>query len=907
MLRARACGSVGDGGPGGPGWVVVGQEGGSLLCAGPEGEGGWAVWSQDLAGERAPVRLHGQAGPGRVVGASADAGSALLAVTTEEQRRREGGEEQAYFRTALVEILPAGKSYSLNVRSLHVQRVQFVGGTAAGASSRLFLFMVEGKSVRLYQMHSRRRAGGGVQITAQPVFLTELAKEYQWYQWEGVSERLYVLANSSLRCFAFGKKEKLVWEIPLHDPIVDSLPRSHLDCRHYPRDGRPLLYAAQRIQLVSLGDGGLCLCLQGPPVTSGKRVALPVVLFVLHHAVRLALDLPLALQSSCIPLVSCLALGRHMLLVWAPGHAAALFDLGIGHAPSASLCAVGALRVPPLPCLAGPDDDCFLAPLPWTGAAPSSSSSSSSFGEGHLQGLVTLLHSRTGTLLSVEVDRALLLELVSAPGPRLHLQAMHVAVVHLRDAELFRQLAMHALLQAQGVAASRELLAEYLVATAHLRLAQEGRLPAHVLAVLPLTTLPSVFEPPSPTLAAPAILAAASIMLGFVAVVSAKGELTLEPDTAVNNTAQLGTGGGIAGGIAGGSGGMVGGVSGVSGGVNGGGNGSGPIGGLRSSPARLPVGSPLSSSSSHLSPLAMHSPNPGSPMLADLSPSSSFSSSSAASSSSSSSGMSRLVQLLFGRDDSDSHLFAGPQEGEGPDGAEAVSVCESWGPRFEENFAELLYKELREKEPRGKCLRHAKLIRRAQVAQVGQLFKCISDAAQQSSAGDGATFRILENFFCVLEQLSLPLPSGFAVLFCSLGFRVLSQRLFLQYVERNVFFLTDAFIVSVLPLCASPELRFLLVSRMRDLDLLVRTLWQDPDNSRHVVPHLVAQTGIALPEASHDVDVLESADDAFFVPLAVFREHVRLRGAGGTGGAPPDEAIEFVYRAVTAEIRGKFW
>ena len=81
------------------GLFAVGHEGSQLLCAAAEEGGGTAVFSYDLGSERlAPLYVH--KGAGRVVGASLDAGSALLAVTTEEQRSREGGEAQAYFKVS---------------------------------------------------------------------------------------------------------------------------------------------------------------------------------------------------------------------------------------------------------------------------------------------------------------------------------------------------------------------------------------------------------------------------------------------------------------------------------------------------------------------------------------------------------------------------------------------------------------------------------------------------------------------------------------------------------------------------------------------------------------------------------------------------------------------------------------
>jgi hypothetical protein len=613
---------------------VVGQEGSQLLCAGPSEDGGTAVHAFDLVHEKL-VRLYVHSGPGKVVGASVasvDSGMALLALTTEETRAKGDEERLSYFKTALIEILPTGEAYRLNVRSQQVQRVQFVGG---GGS---FLFLIEGMFVRLYQMHSRRRAGGGVKITAQPVLLTELCKKFQWFHFE--NERLYLMVNSNVRCYSFGKKEKLMWEVPLLDPLINYLPATYLGFRHYRHDGRALLFSQQRISMVTLGDGGLCLCVQGP--AANKRI--PVTVYVLHHACQLNLVLPLF--SSGAPLVCFAALGLHMLLVWAPGHAAQLYDLGIGHAPTASL----SVNMAPLSCVQGSDDDCFLTPLAWGPVGG---------GDG-LAGRFLLLHPRSGSVISVEVDRAALLELVVSPGPpQGHLRALHAAVVHLRDVELFKQMTMHALSHCQGVAASRELLAEYLVATTHLRLSQDGRVPVSVLSVLPLTTLPSLLSS----------FATAAPLHGFVASVSPKGELSLEPESSASSSSSSS--------------------------FSSSSSSSSSSGGVPSSPARL-----------SLSAAVAASPGPGSPMLSDASPAPAT-------------GVSRLVQLLFGRDDSDASL--GPAEGEGPDGAELVSVCESYGPRYEEGLSELLFRSLHEKEPRAKCLRHAKIVRRAQIGQVAEL------------------------------------------------------------------------------------------------------------------------------------------------------------------------------------------
>lgn len=182
-----------------------------------------------------------------------------------------------------------------------------------------------------------------------------------------------------------------------------------------------------------------------------------------------------------------------------------------------------------------------------------------------------------------------------------------------------------------------------------------------------------------------------------------------------------------------------------------------------------------------------------------------------------SSGVSRLVQMLFGRDDNDSLNMSALGEGEGPEGAECVSVCRLWGHAYEETLADSLYRYFApEKESKSKCLKYAKIIRKYQIEQVNLMYKLINDAMMLLK-NDFATFRVLENFYCLLEQESVPLPSGFSSLFASLGYKCLPTRLFLRYIELNIFFLTDEFISNLLrqnPKMNS-ELKLLLILRIR--------------------------------------------------------------------------------------------
>jgi hypothetical protein len=156
------------------------------------------------------------------VGASLDAQGSILALTQQEQRERDG-EMKLYFKTSLAEVLPAGEAYRLNVRSQLVQTVQFL---VSKGGVTLFLFIIEGMFVRLYQVScfdvsvvlsnnivsdaftkARRRWGQNHStaivvevkwelrvdsccVADDFVVFSEIIKKFVWYQWDANEERL---------------------------------------------------------------------------------------------------------------------------------------------------------------------------------------------------------------------------------------------------------------------------------------------------------------------------------------------------------------------------------------------------------------------------------------------------------------------------------------------------------------------------------------------------------------------------------------------------------------------------------------------------------------------------------------------------------------------------------------------
>ena len=168
---------------------------------------------------------------------------------------------------------------------------------------------------------------------------------------------------------------------------------------------------------MTLPDNGLCMCIQGEP----KDKKVPVSVYILHHNVKVSFELPgVSLATFC-------SVGQGLLLCWMPGVCSVLLDCGLGSPPTPSLSVQGAFATP----LPQQDDRCWMAPVQWSHNAV-----------GWFGANVTLFHSDSGTLYSLEIDRAALLDMFSLSNPSLHLQALNLAVKHMNDSELYTHLMM---------------------------------------------------------------------------------------------------------------------------------------------------------------------------------------------------------------------------------------------------------------------------------------------------------------------------------------------------------------------------------------------------------------------------------------------------------------------------------
>eukprot|EP00999_Lentomonas_sp_LEN2_P001304 NODE_232_length_1847_cov_100.220930_g207_i0.p1 GENE.NODE_232_length_1847_cov_100.220930_g207_i0~~NODE_232_length_1847_cov_100.220930_g207_i0.p1 ORF type:complete len:486 (+),score=67.87 NODE_232_length_1847_cov_100.220930_g207_i0:329-1786(+) len=122
-----------------------------------------------------------------------------------------------------------------------------------------------------------------------------------------------------------------------------------------------------------------------------------------------------------------------------------------------------------------------------------------------------------------------------------------------------------------------------------------------------------------------------------------------------------------------------------------------------------------------------------------------------------------------------------------------------------------------------------------------------------------SVFPLLENFYCALEELRFPCPPGVYNKFAILGFHVLPRNLFIQYLERGIFRMSEnvvryiaSHLNSIDPTPEERHFKYLLACKMKNRNTATTILGEHQENKA-----LIADVSVA----SFLKDVDDSSDD----------------------------------------------
>mgnify|MGYP003644844442 CR=1 FL=1 len=244
------------------------------------------------------------------------------------------------------------------------------------------------------------------------------------------------------------------------------------------------------LHLVELSDGGVCLCQQHLP-NSKHGLEICVTIYLLVHRARVDLRIPLHNNTD--------AEVRHsrvyfdslcdMLVVYLPGVFLHFLDCSISHRPMLGCTVQGFEMATPLP-----QQQRGLAHTtvlrPFIGASSQAWGGAEKGQHGHkgtdLRGHV-LLDCTTGIAYEYTLNRECLLSVFQHPPSPLHQQVVHLALVHMQDAEFVNE-SMMRVCQSWPMHLSVPLMREYVVAAAYAALREAGASP-QVLAHLRITSM----------------------------------------------------------------------------------------------------------------------------------------------------------------------------------------------------------------------------------------------------------------------------------------------------------------------------------------------------------------------------------------------------------------------------------
>eukprot|EP01087_Luapelamoeba_hula_P023032 TRINITY_DN8408_c0_g2_i1.p1 TRINITY_DN8408_c0_g2~~TRINITY_DN8408_c0_g2_i1.p1 ORF type:complete len:1045 (-),score=124.78 TRINITY_DN8408_c0_g2_i1:36-2840(-) len=555
---------------------------------------------------------------------------------------------------------------------------------------------------------------------------------------------------------------------------------------------RRIYRASENLRIVQMGANGACLCQQHSAEVTGPSSStsnIKVTIYVLHHRLKLKISIPIQtfapVESAEAKITNTRVLFDSigdMLLIYVPGHYLQFIDCGEEHDPCPSLQFSGYKFATLLPLQqrvdkseaspAGVEKETGYQSLP---CALSIDTMITSTSQSDLRGH-TLLDAKNGIIYEYTLSREAVVKVFDSNAPEQHVYALHLATVHMKDAELVDKI-MRYMCTKRPDMLTRALLKEYLVGTPYQEIRSKNMEP-HLLALLPVSSMTSLFDH----------CYQVRKKQNRTFMVCHKLDIPLTP-----NNKRI---------------------------IN------------REQKARY-AGSATVSDTSAAAP-SLH----------------------------------KFIFSFLGLDNQGRTAPESPRNS-CPPGMDGQPAPNSDPSNSRWDFVEALTSYMQScypKETKSKCLAWAKDYSEQQMEQSNLLLKYISDTVHGF-----VRFQVLELFHSVLEELNYPAPAQFAAEFAFLGYSYLPRNVFLQYVERKVFRVTDSLLDSIGAHLsprnpADVSFVYALAEQMDDKHQITRALKSHPQYKRVLVEHFHTQLRNPLMAESE----LAQHNESFFMPASIF-------------------------------------
>lgn len=240
------------------------------------------------------------------------------------------------------------------------------------------------------------------------------------------------------------------------------------------------------------------------------------------------------------------------------------------------------------------------------------------------------------------------------------------------------------------------------------------------------------------------------------------------------------------------------------------------------------------------------------------------------------------------------------------------SASDRW--RFIEALADYMFNSF-PKENKAKCMAWAKDYRGEQIHQSNRLYEYIAE-----STTGFVRLQVLENLYYILEELSFPPPKGFTSEFATLGHKYLPRSVFMQYMERGVFHITEPFAAELFAsLGDTPEdheFKFAIISKLPVKEFL-RALQKHPEFHQLLLEYFHSTLPIKFPSFQDLLNPrfieksnqqLQSTNNSFFLPVSIFladlnsNYHQFMSGSFGDGPNAPGAPSPLVSPRSTPAI-----